>query len=183
MNKREQKEKDINFLRDAFKFASKYSQDANSQTGAVIVSPSGEIISKGANRAHYGMDERYEGSGERKILERPDKYEALTHAERDAVFCANREGRSLINSTLYATWTPCVECAEVILNNGIARFVTHESTHRWYTEARKDNGRNDWTAGIEKALKLFKKGNIVYEMIDDPIGDVEFLFDDKIRNL
>jgi deoxycytidylate deaminase len=178
-----QKEQDINWLREAFIAARDYSQDTNSQTGSKIVNPiTNRDISFGANRIHYGFKDRYEGGGERILLGRPEKYRDLTHAERDGIYEANRKGISLIGATIYATWTPCVPCAELVLNNGIKRFVTHESTDRWYNEARKDQkGRNDWTESIEKAVSLLREGGVVYEVISEPIGGVEFLFDDFMR--
>lgn len=177
-----QKEIDVYWLREAFKFARDYSQDANSQTGTKIINPfDNSLISSGANRMHYGLEGRFEGDGKRIILGRPDKYTDLTHAERDAVFSANRLGIPLDGTTLYATWTPCKPCAEVIINNGIKRFVTHESTDRWYREARQDNGRQDWTAAIKEATDFFAKANVEYVIIDEFLRGVEFLFDDKMR--
>jgi len=178
------KRDDIDHLRKAFEYARDLSQDANSQTGAIIVDPkTNNLISFGANRMHHGLKGRYEGEGKRKLLGRPEKYTDLTHAERDSIYGANREGRSLVGKTIYATWTPCVPCAELVLNNGIKRFVTHECTDRWYNEARKDQeGRNDWTASIEKAVSLLRNGGVDYEVIGYPLGKVDFLFDDVKRS-
>ncbi|MBT3397953.1 hypothetical protein HOA55_05115 [archaeon] len=177
-----QRERDIYFLREAFKAARDLSQDANLQTGAVIVSPSLEIISRGANRVHFGLNERYDGNEERVILERPEKYCDLTHAERDAAYVANRKGISLVGCTLYATWTPCEPCGEIAMNNGIARFVTHQSTTDWYNkDAGSVKNRTDWADSIVRAIEKLRRSGMEYECISDPIGGVEFIFEDKIR--
>jgi len=180
-----QKKVDQKWLRLAFSTANNLSQDTNSQTGAVIVNPlEDSLYSAGANRAHYGLKDRYEGTGNRVLFGRPEKYTDLTHAERDAIYVANRKGISLVGGTIYATWTPCKTCAELILNNGIKRFVTHEATNKGYNEARKDaKGRNDWTAAIEEAVHLLKKGDISYEVMNGPLENVEFLFNDSIRTI
>lgn len=178
------KKEDIYFLSQAFRFARDFSQDANSQTGALIVNPQKKIISKGTNRIHYGMKGRYEGKDEKIILMRPEKYIDLIHAERDSVYVGNRKGISLEGCTIYATWTPCEQCAEIILNNGIKRFVTHKLTNIWYNEARKNiKDRTNWTEPIEKALALFEKGQIQYKVIEEPLEGITFLFDDKIRTI
>ncbi|MBT6689839.1 hypothetical protein HN903_00765 [archaeon] len=177
-----EKEKDIYFLRMAFLAAKNLSQDVNTQTGAIVVSPDFKLISVGANRVNFGDPRRYEGRGERKVFGRPEKYEIITHAERDTQYCANRAGQTLVDCTLYTTWVPCDTCAELTVNNGIKRYVTHQSTMDWYNEARKDtSGRINWDESIADALGTFERSSVDYICLNDKIGGVEFLFDDKIR--
>jgi len=45
------------------------------------------------------------------------------HAEANAIAFAARNGIALLGSTLYTTMTPCVKCAELIVNAGVARVV------------------------------------------------------------
>lgn len=177
-----EKERDIYFLRLAFQVAKNFSQDANTQTGALVVDSNFNLISFGANRARFGDSMRYEGRGERLIFERPDKYVILDHAEQDAEFGANRLGKSLSGCTLYTTWTPCAPCATVTAGNGIKRYVTHQACTNWYFEADKNlKSRIDWDNSIKKAIDIFKRSNIEYICLSDPIGGVEILFDDKLR--
>ena len=177
-----EKERDIHFLRLAFQSAGKLSQDANTQNGAVVVSPEFQIISIGANRVNFGDPRRYEGRGERKMFGRPEKYEIITHAERDAQYCASRTGNSMVNCTLYTTWVPCDTCAEFTVNSGIKRYVTHQSTMDWYADARKDSDKRiNWDESIAKAVDTFNRSSVDYICLNDPIGGVEFLFDDQIR--
>jgi dCMP deaminase len=177
-----EKERDIYYLRTAFLAAKNFSQDANTQTGAVIIDPDFKLISIGANRVNFGDPRRYEGRGERMVFERPEKYELLTHAERDAQYCANRAGRNLVGCTLYTIWVPCRTCAEFTVNNGIKRYVTHQSTMGWYGEAIKDSRqRINWDESIADAIKVLGRSSVEYICLDDKIGGVNFLFDDKIR--
>ena len=177
-----EKERDLHFLRTAFQVANFFSQDANTQTGAIIVDPDFNIISVGSNRVNFGDPRRYEGRGERIILERPEKYEALIHAERDVHYGANRLGKPVVGCTLYTTWVPCDPCAEITVNNGIKRYVTHQCTTDWYDEALKDDSKRiDWQGSIDEAVNRFKKSRVEYICLSDKIGGVKFLFDDKIR--
>ncbi len=177
-----QKERDIYFLREAFKVGNKFSQDYNTWTGSIIVNPNYEIVSFGANRMHFGFKDRYEGEGERIFLGRPEKYPGLTHGETDCIFCANRKGISLVGCTQYGTWTSCEPCSGVMANNGIARFVTHQSTTDWYAETFKDEeGRVKWEKSIEAGKELLKKAGVQYDILTDPIGEVSIWFCDKLR--
>lgn len=45
------------------------------------------------------------------------------HAEANAITWAARNGIALLGSTLYTTLTPCVKCAQLIVNAGIVRVV------------------------------------------------------------
>lgn len=45
------------------------------------------------------------------------------HAEANAIAFAARHGIALLGSTLYTTLTPCVKCAQLIVNAGVARVV------------------------------------------------------------
>lgn len=45
------------------------------------------------------------------------------HAEANAIAFAARHGIALLGSTLYTTLTPCVKCAELIVNAGVTCVV------------------------------------------------------------
>lgn len=45
------------------------------------------------------------------------------HAEANAIAFAARHGIALLGSTLYTTLTPCVRCAQLVINAGIARVA------------------------------------------------------------
>ncbi len=165
------------YLRNAFETAKELSQDPNTQTGAVITTPTFVPISRGANRLYYGLTFSPE------LIQRPAKYDNLIHAERDAIFTAIREGKAnlLPGSTMYATWTPCYQCAEAVINAGIKRFITHQSTTDWYAEKQTDSKRTDWNSSIEKALNQLKKCGVEYICLNEPLGGVSIIFDNLER--
>lgn len=48
------------------------------------------------------------------------------HAEANAIAFAAREGISLKGSTLYCLYSPCVDCARLIIQAGISKVVYRE---------------------------------------------------------
>lgn len=179
-------EKDVDYLMDAFYAARILSQDANTQTGAKIVSLEGSVLAIGANRMHFGIKGRFEEwmSFEDKILiGRPEKYTDLTHAERDVIYTAFRTGHgSLVQgATLYCTWNPCVVCAEAIANSGIKRVVTHRYCSDWYAEKQENMQRVGWDKSIKDALSLLQRCGVKYDCLEVPIPGIRILFDDILR--
>jgi deoxycytidylate deaminase len=137
---------------------------------------------------HHGLSERFErGMPEekRRLLGRPEKYTDLTHAERDAIYCAIRGGFGdlLVGATMYYTWNPCILCAEMIANSGIKRVVSHTNCDKWYGEKMEDSKRVSWDKSIKDALTLLEKCGVKYEYSDIPLTGVEIRFDDIVRRL
>ena len=107
-------DKDVYFMNiaQAVKLASK---DQHTKIGAVIVGTEGEIISTGYNSLPRGMNDFV---GER--YDRPEKYNWMEHAERNAIYNAARVGVSTIGATMYMTCgLSCVDCARAIVQSGI----------------------------------------------------------------
>lgn len=52
--------------------------------------------------------------------------ERAIHAEANAIFAAAKEGISLDGATLYCNYSPCMKCAEAIIQAGIKRVVFQE---------------------------------------------------------
>lgn len=85
----------------------------------VVVALEGRIITTGYNGAPAGMphcdhDETFV----------PPCTNAV-HAEANALAFAARNGTATAGATLYTTLTPCVPCAQLIINAGIVRVVAH----------------------------------------------------------
>lgn len=173
---------DLVFLAEAFQAARLMSHDPNTQTGAVIVDPNEMVISRGANRLDWGLIQKYGNNYSKELVERPLKYKNVHHAEVDAIYVANRNGISLKGCTLYSTWSPCDDCAEVIVNNGIKRVVTHQCTTDWYNGINKDlESRKNWDKSIEKAIQRLERNGVLYRKLDAPLGGIKIIFDDKLR--
>ncbi len=87
------------------------------QVGAVIAD-SGRIIATGYNGPPSGFDHCEEhGCDITAICSR------TVHAEANAIAFAARFGIRTNGASMYATDSPCVECAKLIIQAGIRRFV------------------------------------------------------------
>ena len=99
------------------------------QVGAVIVKDN-RIITTGYNGAPSGLRHCTDiGGCERERLHIPSgqRHELCRalHAEQNAIIQAAKLGVNIDGSTLYCTHQPCILCAKMIVNAGIARVVYH----------------------------------------------------------
>ncbi len=78
------------------------------------------------------------------------------HAEQNVIIQATLHGVSLEGSTIYATHTPCVLCAKMLVNAGIKRFV---SFGKYNDNAFVDLFKE---AGIEVDIKQRPSSRISY---------------------
>ncbi len=127
--------------------------------GAVAVGNK-HILATGYNGAPSGLkdclelgclrDERGIPSGERQEICRG------IHAEQNVIIQASLHGVSLEGSTTYATHTPCVLCAKMLVNAKIKRFV---SFGKYSDEAFIDLFKE---AGIELDIKKKPSSRISY---------------------
>ena len=96
------------------------------QVGAVIVKDN-RIISTGYNGAPSGLKHCTEVGCERQRLNVPSgqRHELCRalHAEQNAIIQAAKTGASTEGATAYITIQPCVICAKMFINAGIARVV------------------------------------------------------------
>ncbi len=127
--------------------------------GAVAVGNK-HILATGYNGAPAGFkdclelgclrDERGIPSGERQEICRG------IHAEQNVIIQASLHGVSLEESTIYATHTPCVLCAKMLVNAKIGRYV---SFGRYNDDAFIDLFKE---AGIELDIKKRPSSRISY---------------------
>jgi len=78
------------------------------------------------------------------------------HAETNAICQAAKVGIPIEGATLYIKFTPCYNCAKMVVNSGIKRVVAQVKYH----------------AG-EKTLKLFKKAGIKFSLVEDKLEKYE----------
>lgn len=102
----------------------------NRHIGAVIVKDK-RVMTTGYNGAPSGVENCVE-KGEclrRKLnIASGTRHELCyaVHAEQNAILQAARQGIRVEGATLYCTHQPCVICAKMIINAGIARVVYKE---------------------------------------------------------
>lgn len=88
------------------------------QVGAILVSGQ-MIISDGFNGTPAGFENVCE---DENGITKP----YVLHAEANAISKVARSNNSSQGSTLYVTASPCLECAKLIVQAGIARVVYNE---------------------------------------------------------
>ena len=124
------REKAIKYFKLARYQANLFSRDPSTKVGALLLAPrSLEILSMGYNGMPRGIDDSIP---ERQA--RPAKYLYTEHAERNALYNANRRGIQLEGAIAIATLCPCADCARGFIQSGIAGLVTsvpNLSDDRW----------------------------------------------------
>lgn len=125
----------------------------NRHIGAIVVKDK-RILTTGYNGAPSGVKTCVErGECIRRMENIPSgtrqEYCYAVHAEQNAIIQAARLGVSLNGATMYCTHQPCVICARMIINSGIARMV--------YKEGYPD----------EFAVRLFNEAGLVVEKFSE----------------
>ncbi|MBX3355794.1 MAG: dCMP deaminase family protein [Phycisphaeraceae bacterium] len=123
----------------------KWSKDPSRGVGAIIVTPSRQIIATGYNGLPRGVEDRPDR------LARPVKYDLIVHAEVNAIVQCARNGISPTGCTLYSTFSPCVHCTLAIIQCGIAAVVTRRLT---------EMGDEHWMESIAKSRSLLEEAKI-----------------------
>lgn len=139
MNKEKQKQFDEKYLRIA-KIWSENSYAERLQVGCIIVKDN-MIISDGFNGTPCGFENVCEDENNKT---KP----YVLHAEANAITKLAKSHNSSVGATLYVTHSPCIECAKLIIQSGIARVVYIE-------QYRSDEG-----------IKLLQRANIKVEQLN-----------------
>jgi len=141
------------FLNQLPNIASK-SKDPSTKVGAIIAGPDHGTKATGFNGFARGIEEGYEIVPER--WERPEKYEWVVHAERNAIYYAAKHGISLKDCTIYVDWAPCGECSRAIIQVGIKRIVIDADSPSSNNVGNKER----WGVGQERAAKMLKEAGV-----------------------
>lgn len=126
------------FIRMA-EFVAQWSKDPSTKCGAVIVGDDNEVLATGFNGFPRGVRETepmvlvdMQGTEwvEPQLIperwhQRPDKYEWVEHAERNAIYNAARTGTKVAGATMYLNYAVecCADCTRAIIQSGIKRVV------------------------------------------------------------
>lgn len=117
-----QKELDSVYMQTALTHAM-LSKAVRAQVGAVLVTSHGVTLT-GYNGTAKGRDNCCEEEHIDKdwFVTRVTKPEVI-HAELNCILKAAREGVSCIDSTVYVTLAPCVQCSAMMVQAGVRRLV------------------------------------------------------------
>lgn len=140
-------EKDLNMLRECYKVA-RSSHDNSTRNGVIIETKDKTYpIIESANRIPHGVKVTH------GRLKAPKKYMFTEHAERKAIYTASLLGVSLLDSTMYACWASCADCARALVISGVKKLVRHKipqhSIHGSWEESIKVGNIMLKEAGIE----------------------------------
>ena len=128
--------------------------------GAVAVRDK-HILATGYNGAPSGFKDCLELGCLRDELNIPsgERHEICRgiHAEQNVIIQATLHGVSLEGSTIYATHTPCILCAKMLVNTKIRRFVSF--------------GRYNDTAFLD----LFREAGIEVDIQKKPSSRISYL--------
>ncbi len=134
-----QKQFDIQYLRMANIWAQN-SYCERRKVGALMVKDK-MIISDGYNGTPMGFENVCEDeTGATKAY--------VLHAEANAITKVAKTNQSSLGSTLYITASPCIECAKLIIQAGVARVVFSE-------KYRNEDG-----------IKLLQRANIITDYLE-----------------
>jgi dCMP deaminase len=135
------------------------SHDPHRKVGAVVVDPGGEILSQGTNAPPSSLGLSLADSLEAIRRDSNWKYFVLEHAERNAIFAALLQGKSLAGATMYGTLFPCADCARAIAASGLSRLVV--------VGAALDPDRDKkWLDHYRHAESILKMADITVDIVD-----------------
>ena len=128
--------------------------------GAVAVRDK-HILSTGYNGAAAGLKDCLELGclRDEMNIESGTRHEICRaiHAEQNVIIQAALHGISLEGATIYATHSPCILCAKMLVNARVRRFVTFGHY--------ADNSFTD----------LFKEAGVKFEVLPKPSGKITYL--------
>ncbi|MDD5417338.1 MAG: deaminase [Candidatus Nanoarchaeia archaeon] len=154
------------FLREAYLYGSEKSKDRSTKNGAVLVNDKMGIVSYGT----CGLLPQIKDIPERH--ERPNKYNYLTHAERDVIFNAAKKGIPTEGLTMYCPWFACADCGIAIISAGIKKIIGHKEI--------MDNSPLYWMEKIKPSFEMFEEAGVEVILFSGKIGGVKTLYNENV---
>ena len=161
-------EPDHKVILEALCHTAKYSPDPSTQNAAVLYSPvTCEILSTTTATNGFPLGVRVDIESR---WERPEKYYRVNHAEAGAIIAAAKWGISTERKWMYCPWAACGPCAAAILDAGITRLITLESSR----PGPKDSTHARWDESIAIAYDMFEEVGLEVTFIDGPVTETGF---------
>lgn len=105
-----------------------HSKAIRKKVGAILVTNHGVVL-PGYNGTPAGMDNSCEiskGWSDQDYTEILVTKPEVIHAELNCILKAAKEGVSVVDSVVYVTLAPCVQCAAMMIQSGVKRVVFGE---------------------------------------------------------
>jgi dCMP deaminase len=144
---------DLDYLREACRYAVQHSHDGHTNNGAVLVTSRRVVFS--ANVAPPGVSL----AGRQDA---PLKYAYIEHAERAVIYKAAAAGAATAGATLYCPWFACTDCARAIIMAGI-KDVVGLMAHRQATPSR-------WSENVMLAERMLTEAGVGMRWLAGPVG-------------
>jgi dCMP deaminase len=134
------------------KTVSTWSKDESTKVGCIIVTETGFPKSWSYNGNPMGIVDTPER------LERPNKYNYVAHAERNAMDVCRQ---SVEDCIMFVTHAPCSSCAIGILQNGIKAVIV-DNENGVMNESSYINYNEKWKESTAYSIEMFKEAGIMY---------------------
>jgi dCMP deaminase len=135
------------------------SYDPDRKVGAVIAGNADQILATGTNAPPSALKLTIAESHKSIREDRSWKYFMLEHAERNAIFAAYAQGKSMVGATIYSTLFPCADCARAIVAAGLSRLVV--------LGVARDAARDEkWLEHYRYADRMLEMAGIAVDVID-----------------
>jgi dCMP deaminase len=142
----------ITFMRMAQEMSAR-SKDTSTKVGAVVISPTGEVLSSGYNGFPRGVNDN-----EPMRQLRPTKYDFVVHAEVNALLNAGRSGTKVSGGILYVTMPPCTNCAGAVIQAGIREII--------YLEPDVQKQIPGWRDKLTYSFQMFNEAGVAYKTMN-----------------
>jgi dCMP deaminase len=110
----------------------------------------------------------------------------MEHAERNAIYNANRTGVPLLGSRLYVNWVPCTDCARAIIQSGIREVIIHKQGQMAFEHSRMPDDTvwsiesDKWDSSHQKSWGMMEETGITVNWFDGILDcDVRGFFTGK----
>ena len=140
-------------------YVATFSKDPSTKVGCVIVGPDKTVRATGYNGFPLGVDDDPVRYANRDL-----KYKLIEHAERNALFGADRAGTYLGGCVAYVTLPCCTDCARALIGHDIREVIA--------LAAPADRAQKvpTWALEMELTQLLFKEAGMIFHEMPNPIN-------------
>jgi dCMP deaminase len=142
------------------------SKDPSTRVGAVIIGPDKEIRSTGYNGLPRGIADRTY-----RYEDKNYKYEAVNHAEENAILHCAMNGVSAKGCVLYTQWLPCARCTKSIIQSGIVEVIYDDRF-----PGNKTEEQMNWKHSIDISKEMINEAGIIVRPFEGKLIKIEGLY-------